>query len=338
MPDTRDDEGEDMDTIWGQSNGVLREGQPWHDLGGEPTAAGKVRLDEEELRRLAVVARRIRRLALEAIHAGQSGHEGPSLSMAEILAVLFGRYRRSRPEYPYSRDPVVLSKGHGAPGLYAALAVLGEIPVTELVSLRRLGSRLQGHPSCVALPAVDFCTGSLGQGLSLAAGFALGARMRGWPHRSYCILGDGELQEGQNWEAAMSVAAQKLHSVTAIVDRNGLQGDGRTEDVMPLADLAAKWRGFGWQVAEVDGHDLGELDTALRAATADVTAPWVLIARTVKGKGVPFMEDSVEWHHHPLDAEHLTAALQAVDPEGEPELPTTVRSDRHGAGRQGVSL
>lgn len=278
------------------------------------------RLDVDALTGLT---RRIRRLILESIHAGQSGHAGPSLSMVEILAVLFSRHRRRHAGYEYDRDPVVLSKGHGAPGLYAALAAFGELPVEELTTLRGLGSRLQGHPNGRVLPAVDFCTGSLGQGLSLACGFALGARHRGWPHRAFCILGDGELQEGQNWEAAMSVAAWRLGSVTAIVDRNRLQGDGDTEQVMPLADLVGKWRGFGWHAEQVDGHDPVALDEALHGAARDRDIPWVLIAETVKGKGVSYMEHSIAWHHHPLNAHDLSRALAEVDEAGAAALPTT---------------
>lgn len=267
-------------------------------------------LDVEAMRRHA---REIRRLILTSIHHAQTGHAGPSLSMVEILALLYFRHLRYDPREPHAewRDRMILSKGHGAPGLYATLAHAGVLPVDELLSLRRLGTRLQGHPNARDLPGVDASTGSLGQGISIALGLALGFRMDGRPNHVYCILGDGELQEGQNWEAAMAAPALGVANLTAIVDRNGFQSDGPTELIIPLGDLGAKWRAFGWNAHVVDGHDLAALDQALTAARASA-GPTVVVAETVKGKGVSFMEGVTHWHHHPISDAELATALAEV--------------------------
>ena len=246
-----------------------------------------------------------------------SGHPGGSLSCADILAALyFGGVLEHDPENPEweGRDRFILAKGHAAPALYAALAQAGYIPREELATLRKLGSRLQGHPDSNQVPGVEVSTGSLGQGLSIAAGAAAGLRLDGAPQTVFALLGDGECQEGQVWEAAMFAAHRKLDNLVAIVDRNGLQIDGRTCDVCDPGDLGAKFAAFGWDVAEVDGHDLDALVAVLGAAKAGRDGrPHAVIARTVKGKGVPFMENEAGWHGKAPNAEQAAEALAALE-------------------------
>jgi transketolase len=276
-------------------------------------------LGEAEHAELVSTARNVRRSLLSAIHAVQTGHAGTSLSMIEILVLLYARHLRVDPAEPRhpERDLLILSKGHGAPGLYATMAHVGYFPLVELDTLRQIDSRLQGHPNANLLPGVDVCTGSLGQGLSIGLGLALGHRLREDDRRVFCILGDGELQEGQNWEAAMAAAGYGVGSIVAIVDRNRLQSDGDTENVLPLGDLAHKWRAFGWDVAEVNGHDFNALDEALRrAACGERSQPAAIIAHTVKGRGVSYMENVVHWHHHPLTDDDLERALAELAEAG----------------------
>ena len=246
-----------------------------------------------------------------------SGHPGGSLSCADILAALyFGGVLDHDPERPdwEERDRFILAKGHAAPALYAALAQAGYIPREELATLRKLGSRLQGHPDSNQVPGVEVSTGSLGQGLSIAAGAAAGLRLDGAPQTVFALLGDGECQEGQVWEAAMFAAHRKLDNLVAIVDRNGLQIDGRTCDVCDPGDLGAKFAAFGWDVDEVDGHDLDALVAVLGAAKAGRDGrPHAVIARTVKGKGVPFMENEAGWHGKAPNAEQAAEALAALE-------------------------
>ena len=246
-----------------------------------------------------------------------SGHPGGSLSCADILAALyFGgvlEHDSENPEWE-GRDRFILAKGHAAPALYAALAQAGYIPREELATLRKLGSRLQGHPDSNQVPGVEVSTGSLGQGLSIAAGAAAGLRLDGAPQTVFALLGDGECQEGQVWEAAMFAAHRKLDNLVAIVDRNGLQIDGRTCDVCDPGDLGAKFAAFGWDVDEVDGHDLDALVAVLGAAKAGRDGrPHAVIARTVKGKGVPFMENEAGWHGKAPNAEQAAEALAALE-------------------------
>ncbi|HEU5319713.1 MAG TPA: transketolase [Methylomirabilota bacterium] len=269
-------------------------------------------MTESERGELTRRAREIRETTLRAIHAVQTGHAGSSLSMVELLTILYFRHLRydvRNPRWP-ERDHFLLSKGHGAPGLYATLAHAGFFPLDEMLTLRRLGSRLQGHPNANDLPGLDASLGSLGQGLSVAVGLALGFKLQGRANRVYCLLGDGELQEGQNWEAMMAAAGLGLGALVAIVDRNGLQNDGDTEQIVPLGDLAAKARAFGWRTWTVDGHDFEALDRALAEAVAPAPAPAMLIARTVKGKGVSYMEGVVKWHHHPINDAELAHAMR----------------------------
>ena len=246
-----------------------------------------------------------------------SGHPGGSLSCADILAALyFGGVLEHDPRNPQweGRDRFILAKGHAAPALYAVLAQAGYFPREELATLRKLGSRLQGHPDSNQVPGVEVSTGSLGQGLSVAAGAAAGLKLDGAPQTVFALLGDGECQEGQVWEAAMFAAHRKLDNLVAIVDRNGLQIDGRTCDVCDPGDLGSKFAAFGWDVDEVDGHDLDALVAVLGAAKAGRDGrPHAVIARTVKGKGVPFMENEAGWHGKAPNAEQAAEALAALE-------------------------
>ncbi|HML45181.1 MAG TPA: transketolase [Clostridia bacterium] len=260
----------------------------------------------------------IRIRAVDAIYHAQSGHPGGSLSCADILAVLYGRVLNLRPQEPRwpDRDRFVLSKGHAAPAYYAALALRGFFPVEALRRLRQADSFLQGHPCMVKVPGVDMSSGSLGQGLSAANGMALVAKAQGRAYRSYCLVGDGEMQEGQFWEAAMSAAHYALDALTLLVDNNGLQIDGRVSGVMNLLPIAPKLRAFGWHVREVDGHDTQALLDALGEARAHSGAPSAIVCRTVKGKGVPYMENQAGWHGAvPNDAQYRQA-MEALGVEG----------------------
>ncbi len=243
-----------------------------------------------------------------------SGHPGGSLSLVEILATVFTqrmRFDPLDPEWP-ERDRLVLSKGHGVPALYALLAHLGYFPRDQLWTLRRSGSPLQGHPARIFLPAVEASTGSLGQGLSIAQGMALAAKLDGVDRRIFCVLGDGEIQEGQVWEAAMSAPKWKLGNLTAILDYNKGQLDGMTRDIMDIEPVADKWRAFNWHVQEVDGHDPKALLAALDAALAERERPSFIVAHTVKGKGVSFMEYDVSWHGKAPNEEQAARALEEL--------------------------
>ena len=270
-----------------------------------------VTLCNSRTRDLPALCRQIRRDILSMTHAAGSGHPGGSLSAVEILVSLyFGQMRLdpARPDDP-NRDRFLLSKGHAAPLLYSVLARRGYFDPALLPTLRQLGSPLQGHPHMAKLPGLDCSSGSLGQGLSIANGLALAARRTGRTYRTYCLLGDGELQEGQVWEAAMTAAHFALDTVCAIVDDNGVQLDGPTCEVMNVAPLADKFRAFGWQVLSVDGHSLDALAEAFRQAAATRGRPTVLLARTVKGKGVSFMEGQPAWHGKAPNDQELAAAL-----------------------------
>jgi len=243
-------------------------------------------------------AARMRYDIVEMIAEAGSGHPGGSLSAADIVATLYFdvlRHDPARPDWP-ERDRFVLSKGHAAPVLYAALAEAGYFGRDHLATLRKLGSMLQGHPDCQKCAGVEVSTGSLGQGLAIANGMALALRLDENPARVFCLLGDGELQEGEVWEAAMFGPHHRLGNVTAIVDHNGLQIDGACSEVMCLGGVAEKWAAFGWEVRETDGHDIGGLLGALTQPPADPAVPVVVVAYTVKGKGVSFMEGDAGWH------------------------------------------
>lgn len=253
---------------------------------------------QDPVEEIAQLAFNIRCSVVKMLAAAGSGHLGGSLSCADILATLYGAVLKKQPENPKwgGRDRFVLSIGHVAPAYYAALAHSEYFPVEELLTLRKLGSRLQGHPSRLSgLPGVDASSGSLGQGLSLGVGFALAARLGGGIWTTYVLLGDGELQEGEVWEAAMSASHHHLGNLVAIVDRNGLQIDGPNQLVMGLEPLAKRWESFGWRVLEVDGHDIEALLSALTdARPPDV--PTVVIAKTVMGHGIRSIANKAEWH------------------------------------------
>ena len=244
------------------------------------------------------IARKLRRHVITMISTAGSGHPGGSLSAADIVTALYFRVMRHDPANPHwpDRDRFILSKGHAAPILYAALAECGYFPLEWLTTLRKTGTCLQGHTDSSLTPGVDMSAGSLGQGLSVGIGMALAARLDKRVYRTYVLLGDGECQEGQVWEAAMFAPNYKLDNLTAIVDYNGLQLDGLTRQIMDLEPFVEKWRSFKWEVLQVDGHDMKQVVDALQKAGQVKGKPVVIVARTVKGKGVSFMENNVDYH------------------------------------------
>jgi transketolase len=260
---------------------------------------------------------RVRQRIIDMAHRAGSGHCGGSLSSVEILWTLYSQILRVRPNDPQweDRDRFVLSKGHAAPALYAVLAERGFFDLAVLDTLRRAGSMLQGHPDMHKTPGVEMSTGSLGMGISAGIGMALGARLAGKAFRVYVLVGDGELQEGQNWEALAAASKFALGRLTVIVDRNGVQLDGTVEQVMPMGDLAQKFRAFGWDVRECDGHDCGQLRDAFLASANESDRPQAVIAHTVKGKGVSFMEGQSVWHGKPvLDDDYQRANAELALP------------------------
>lgn len=277
--------------------------------------------NEDSMNRVRMLegkANLIRKHAISMIHRAGSGHPGGSLSAADILATLYFdimRHDPERPDWP-DRDRLVLSKGHAAPALYAALAEAGYFPVDELLTLRQLGSRLQGHPSMRHLPGVDMSTGSLGQGLSAAVGMALGGKLDRKDHYVYVIIGDGETQEGNIWEAAMSAAHYKLDHLIAFLDRNRLQIDGRTSQVMSIAPVKEKWEAFGWNVVLVNGHDIAEIIRGVEEVKRSEGKPSIIIAHTVKGKGVSFMEGSLNFHGKAPNDEQYEIAMRELSERG----------------------
>jgi len=264
---------------------------------------------------LAQAANAIRRRNLRMIHEAGLGHPGGDLSAADILATLYLAVLRVDPANPRDpgRDRFILSKGHASGALYTTLAHAGFLPAEELETFARPGSRLTGHPDRNLLPGVEANTGPLGHGLPIGVGCALAARTTGADWRTFVLTGDGELQEGSNWEAAMAAAHYRLDNLTLIVDRNGLQLGDTTEHTMALEPLADKWRAFGWAVREVDGHDHAALLDAFAALPFETGRPSCLIARTHKGRGVSFIEDNPAWHHHVPTAAELAAALRELD-------------------------
>ena len=260
-------------------------------------------------------ARKMRIEIIKMLSAAGSGHPGGSLSATDILAVLYNEEMRVDPAYPDDpdRDRFVLSKGHAAPALYAALALSGFFPLEQLRDLRKLGRPLQGHPDMHKVPGVDMSTGSLGQGLAAACGMALASRLDARDNRVFVLCGDGEMQEGEIWESAMFAAHYKLHNLVAFVDHNHLQIDGHTCDVMNPEPLADKWRAFGWHVMEINGHDLAEIRASLVKARSIKQQPVMIIAETIKGKGVSFMEDQAGWHGKAPNAEETAQALAELE-------------------------
>lgn len=293
------------------------------------TGPGELPLAHDaEIARLEEVARRIRVHIVRTVNHARGGHLGGPLSAADILAALYFRVLRIRPDEPDwpDRDRFVLSKGHSSVGLYAALALRGFFPVEELATFDALGSRLQGHPDMNLLPGLDMSTGSLGMGISAGVGMALGARLTGLDIRTYVLLGDGECQEGEVWEAAFVAARYGLDRLIAIVDHNklqqyGWQGESPEHRLPPEApgELVAKWAAFGWRVIEVDGHDMAAVVAALEAAGRGDGRPAVLIAHTVKGRGVSFMEGKFFWHTRLIKPEEFAQAMAEL---GEPLPPT----------------
>lgn len=266
---------------------------------------------EQELEKMAD---RLRLHVIDMTYAAKSGHPGGSLSAADFMSVLYFSKLRHDPKNPQweDRDRFVLSKGHVAPVLYAALAEAGYFPVDELKTLRAIGSRLQGHPVRGKVPGVEMSTGSLGQGLSMACGIALAGKMDGRDYKTYCLLGDGELQSGQNWEAAMFAHQNKLSNLIAVVDRNRLQITGNTEDVNSLDPLPEKWRAFGWNVIIINGHNFRQISEAIDKAKLSLKNPTVIIMNTVKGKGVSFMEDNVSFHGKACNDEEYAKAVAEI--------------------------
>ncbi len=275
----------------------------------------------EEIARLEATARQIRQEVIRMTYVAGSGHPGGSLSVTDLVtALLFSEMRLdpARPADP-ERDRLVLSKGHAAPALYAALALKGYLPREELLSLRRLGSRLQGHVDRNKLPCIEASTGCLGQGVGMAVGMALDARTAGRTHRVYTVLGDGECQAGPTWEALLAGSHFRLSNLVVLLDRNGYETDGSTEEIMAIEPIADKFRAFGYHTLEIDGHDFRQILSALKDARAFQTGPTAVVARTVKGKGVSFMEGTAAWHGkapNKAEAERALAELGAP-----PEVP-----------------
>lgn len=269
-----------------------------------------------DIQNLEQRAKEMRIDIVKMIAEAGSGHPGGSLSCIDILTALyFGGVMNHDPKDPQDpkRDRFILAKGHAAPAQYAALAHAGYFPREELVTLRKLGTRLQGHPDCNLLPGVEVSTGSLGQGLSIASGLAAGLRLEGSDSCVFCVLGDGECEEGQVWEASMFAVHQKLGNLIAIVDCNNLQIDGDIHDVVMTGDLAPKFESFGWDVVEVNGHDMQALiDTLSQCKAAGGEKPHMVLARTVKGKGVSFMENQAGWHGKAPNAEQAEAAVDEL--------------------------
>lgn len=264
---------------------------------------------------LQKMANEVRKGIIIGTHAAKAGHPGGSLSAAELFTYLYFEEMNIDPADPKNpeRDRFVLSKGHTAPGLYAALANRGYFPVEDLVTLRHLGSYLQGHPCMTHTPGVDMSSGSLGQGISAAAGMALSAKLRGKQYRVYTLLGDGEIQEGQVWEAAMFAGAKKLDNLVVIVDNNGLQIDGRIEDVNNPYPIDKKFEAFNFHVIDVaDGNDFDQLDAAFKEARQFKGMPTAIIMKTVKGKGVSYMENQVGWHGKAPNDEQYAAAMEEL--------------------------
>ena len=260
-------------------------------------------------------AKQIRRDIVTMVGAAKSGHPGGSLSAAEILTYLYFEEMNVKTEDPKwaDRDRFVLSKGHAAPVLYATLAHKGFFPVEELSTLRKLGSHLQGHPDMKKVPGVDMSTGSLGTGISTAVGMALACKLDKKDNYIYTVLGDGEIQEGQVWEAAMSAAHYKLDNLIAFVDNNGLQIDGDIDLVLSPNPIDAKFAAFGWHVQVIDGHDFQQIADAVAAAKAETGKPSVIVAKTVKGKGVSYMENQAGWHGSAPNAEQVAQAMEELN-------------------------
>ena len=279
-------------------------------------------MDNSKKKELAIFAAKARIGIIEGVHSAKAGHPGGSLSICAVLSYLYNEEMRVDPKNPkwQSRDRFVLSKGHGAPALYATLALKGFFPVEDLKTLRKSDSYLQGHPNMNKIPGVDMSTGSLGQGISAAVGMAIGAKLDNADFRVYTILGDGEIEEGEVWEAAMLAGNRQLDNLVAVVDYNGLQIDGTIEEVNSAYPIADKFKAFNWNVIEIDGHNYDEIEEAFNNAKKTKGKPTCIVMKTVKGKGVSYMENSVGWHGKaPNDEEYeiamgeLNAALKELE-------------------------
>ena len=270
-----------------------------------------VKMEQERLKETAL---EIRRSIIRSVYAAGSGHPGGSLSAVEILTALYFEKMKVDPKNSKweDRDRFILSKGHAAPVLYAVLAEKGFFPKEELLKLRHMGAMLQGHPDMKGTPGVEMSTGSLGQGFSTSIGMSLGAKLDQRASRIYVLLGDGEVQEGIVWEAAMAAAHYKLDNLTAFMDYNGLQIDGNTEEVMNIDPITDKWKSFGWNVLTIDGHDYDQIFDALEKAEGTKNQPTMIIAKTVKGKGVSFMENQAGWHGNAPKKEEAEKALEEL--------------------------
>ncbi|MBR2876612.1 MAG: transketolase [Clostridia bacterium] len=272
-------------------------------------------MDINAKKELSKIAVNVRKGIIEGTFNAKSGHPGGSLSIAEVLTYLYFKEMNVDPEKPVmeERDRFVLSKGHAAPALYAVMAHRGFFPVEELKTLRKVDSKLQGHPSMRYLEGVDISTGSLGQGISAACGMALGSKLKGDTFRVYTILGDGEIQEGQVWEAAMYASAKKLDNLVAVIDNNNLQIDGSVEEVNSPYPIPEKFKAFGWNVIEIDAHDFEQIEAAFKQARECKGKPTAIVQKSVKGKGISFMENQVSWHGSAPNAEQYEAAIKELD-------------------------
>ncbi|MBK8500733.1 MAG: transketolase [Saprospiraceae bacterium] len=263
---------------------------------------------------LSKKAKEIRGEILKMVHRANSGHLGGSLGSADLLVALYYHIMQHNPDNPGwdKRDRFILSKGHCTPVIYAILADIGYFPKEDLLTFRRPGSHLQGHPYQPKTPGIEASTGTLGLGISTAMGMALAAKLKGESHHYYVLCGDGEIQEGQVWEAAMFANKYELNNVVAFVDRNYLQTDGHSEDIMPLDPLAPKWESFGWQVHTIDGHNYSQIIETVQMAKRS-SKPTMIIANTIKGKGVSFMENQVEWHGKPTSQDEFDLAISQLN-------------------------
>lgn len=271
-------------------------------------------MNKTELQRLTESAREIRVHIIKMLAEAGSGHPGGSLSLAEILSYLYFKEMRIDPNTPdkEDRDRFVLSKGHAAPVLYAALALKGFFPVDDLLSLRKIHSHLQGHPHRIDTPGVEASTGSLGQGLSMAVGMAIGLRLSNIDANVFCAIGDGEAQEGQIWEASMTAGFRQLANLCVFLDYNDLQIDGKVSEIKDVYPVKEKWQAFRWNVLEIDGHNLEEIETAVNNFKNEKEKPTMVIAKTAKGKGVSFMENQVDWHGVAPSKEQAEQALKEL--------------------------
>lgn len=269
-------------------------------------------MEKTRIAELSEIARKIRIGIVEAVHSAKSGHPGGSLSAADILTYLYFEEMNIDPKEPAmaDRDRFVMSKGHASPSLYSTLANRGYFPVEDLKTFRKADSYLQGHPDINKVPGVDMSTGSLGQGISAACGMALASKLDGKKNRVYCVLGDGESEEGQVWEAAMFAAHYKLDNLCVVLDWNGLQIDGTIDDVIGPAPFDTKFAAFGWNVVMADAHDFDSIEAAFANAKATKDVPTVIIAKSIKGKGVSFMENNVSWHGAAPNDEQYKVAME----------------------------